>query len=367
MAKLIINCSLLFLSLLITSCNKQKRADNLAESTTQKTEANSNTFEANKVTEIDPNICSIFQDSKGNYWFGTNGSGVYCYDGKTIIQFTDKDGLFNNQVQHIQEDKFGNLWFGTGLFGVSKFDGQIFTTFTNENNLGLDNTNENKWKIEANDLWFYAGGGVYHYGSTSFAYLPLAQNIADSKNSQNNPYNLSPYAVYSILKDKKGNLWFGTQSQGVCRYDGKSFTWFTEKGLAGPAVLGIFEDSKGNIWFGNNGGGLFKYDGKELTNFTTEKGLGNAEFKASGKSNPNSLARVYSINEDNNGNLWIGTVDAGVWQYDGNKLTNYNTKDGLSSNAVNIIYKDRKGELWFGTDQNGIYKFNGKSFEKFIP
>lgn len=77
------------------------------------------------------------------------------------------------------------------------------------------------------------------------------------------------------------------------------------------------------------------------------------------------MARIYTINEDNFGNLWIGTVDAGVWKYDGNNLTNYTTKNGLTSNAVNCIYKDKNGELWFGTDGDGICKFNGNTFIKF--
>lgn len=315
----------------------------------------------NTAMEMDNNIRSIFQDKKGLYWFATNGAGVYRYDGKTLLQFTEKDGLANNQVQSIQEDTSGNIWFGTGLFGVSRFDGKTFTTYTNQNL----QPGKNAIKITPDDLWFYAGAGVYHYNNT-LTYLPLAKTFDDARHSQNPTQNLSRYAVYSILTDKKGHLWFGTQAQGVCRYDGKSFTWFTEESLSGPAVLALFEDSKGNIWFGNNGSGLFRYDGKSLSNFTDEKGLGNDEFKISGKSNPGTLARVYSINEDHYGNLWIGTVDAGLWQYDGHNLTHYTRKDGLTSNAVNTIYKDKSGELLYGTDSDGIFKFNGKTFEKFI-
>ena len=77
------------------------------------------------------------------------------------------------------------------------------------------------------------------------------------------------------------------------------------------------------------------------------------------------MARIYSINEDNNGHLWIGTIDSGVWRYDGKNLTNYTTTDGLTSNAVTTIYKDKKGELWFGTDGGGVCKFNGKMFIAF--
>jgi ligand-binding sensor domain-containing protein len=192
----------------------------------------------------------------------------------------------------------------------------------------------------------------------------LSTSGAHVEQSETSPFALSQYAVYCILKDTKGNVWFGTQAHGVCRFDGKSFTWFKEKGLAGPAVLALYEDSKGNLWFGNNGAGLFRYDGKTLTNFTHEKGLDNADFRLLGKSGIGTVARVYAIQEDNSGNLWVGTVDAGVWKYDGTKLTNYTTADGLTSNAVNTIYKDKNGELWFGTDSDGICKFDGKRFVK---
>jgi len=342
--------------------NKNREKHTLTSQTSQQI----NTFNTTTVNAIDKNIRSIFQDKRGTYWFGTNGAGVYRYDNKSLTQFTLKDGLADNQVLSIQEDDLGNIWFGTGVFGVSKFDGKKFTTLTNTNTLKITSGSEKDWKSKPNDLWFYAGGGVLRYNNQVLTYLPFDPSSLHSKPKNNALFTLSRYGVYCILKDTKGNIWFGTQAQGVCRYDGKSHTWFTEKGLAGPAVLGLFEDSKGNLWFGNNGSGLFRYDGKTLINFTEEKGLGNAGFRVSGKSESGTLARVYSINEDNNNNIWIGTVDAGVWKYDGNVLTNYTTKEGLTSNAVNTIYKDNNGELWYGTDGNGICKFNGMTFSEFI-
>lgn len=363
-----------------TSCNPQNKPkdgiSSVPEQTTVPKEATNNPiFGASATAEIDDNIRSIFQDKNGIYWFGTNAAGVYRYDpkqtvGKKLTQFTEKDGLADNQIQSIQEDKAGNLWFGTGRFGVSRYNGKTFTTFTTKENLQVSSS-EKDWQMQPDDLWFYAGGGVYRYDGNKLTYLPFPKPDFDAKYSPNPPDRLSRYAVYSMLKDTKGNLWFGTQANGVCRYDprravGKTFTWFTEKDLAGPAVLALFEDKNGNVWFGNNGSGLFRYDGKSLTNFTEEKDLSNKEFRVAGKAAPGTLARIYSINEDNKGNLWIGTVDAGVWRYDGNHLTNYTTKDGLTSNAVNTIYKDKKEELWFGTDGNGVCKFNGFSFTKFV-
>ncbi|MFN9378499.1 MAG: two-component regulator propeller domain-containing protein [Bacteroidota bacterium] len=54
-----------------------------------------------------------------------------------------------------------------------------------------------------------------------------------------------------------------------------------------------------------------------------------------------------------------------MWRYGAGKLTHFTDKDGLTGNAVNIIYRDQNGELWFGTDKDGIFKFNGNSFENF--
>ena len=253
------------------------------------------------VNSIDKSIRSIFQDRNGNYWFGTNRrcdrAGVYRYDTKTLTQFTVRDGLADNQVINIQEDSLGNIWFGTGVFGISKFDGAKFTTYTNK--VKMTNGTETDWKSKNNDLWFYAGGGVFRYSNSSLDYLPFDKSSSIAQT--NAPFSLSRYGVYCILKDKKGNVWFGTQAEGVCKYDGNTLTWFKQKGLAGPAVLGLFEDSKGNLWFGNNGAGLFRYDGKTLTNFTKEKGLNNPVFIASGKPGLGTLARVYSINE---GQYW---------------------------------------------------------------
>ncbi|MBK9732513.1 MAG: hypothetical protein IPO83_14765 [Chitinophagaceae bacterium] len=325
-------------------------------------------FSANAVTEVGKAINCIYQDVNDNYWFASNGSGVYCYDGKTLLQFTTKNGLNDNQVFTIQEDNHGNLWFLTAG-GISCFNGKAFTAFPDKSNKQL--LSDKGISMEPDDMWFEVGGGAYHSDSKTFTYVLLPASSLDARHF--NPTNssdpdlrmLNAYSVYCTLKDKKGNVWLGTQTLGVCRFDGKSFTWFTEKGLSGPAVRGLFEDSNGNLWFGNNGNGLFKYDGKSLINFTAEKGMSNPEFLKSGKSGPGTLARVWTINEDNNGNLWIGTYDAGVWRFDGENLTNYTSIDGLTSNAINTIYKDRKGELWFGTDGAGVCKFNGISFSGF--
>ena len=70
--------------------------------------------------------------------------------------------------------------------------------------------------------------------------------------------------VRRIFQDKSGNLWFGTNGDGVIRYDGDSLEYFSiNEGFGGVAVRGIVEDKKGNVWFVTNGG-VTKYDGESF-------------------------------------------------------------------------------------------------------
>jgi ligand-binding sensor domain-containing protein len=72
--------------------------------------------------------------------------------------------------------------------------------------------------------------------------------------------------VHCGLRDKAGNLRFGTTGDGVWRYDGKSFTNLTTKdGLGNNSVFCIVEDDAGRIWFGTRNVGVCRYDGKMFT------------------------------------------------------------------------------------------------------
>jgi ligand-binding sensor domain-containing protein len=366
----ITSISLIAIGLYFTSCNGQS---------TDSTSINHNTniAKGSAVSELGRNIRCIFQDKNGNFWFGSDGQGVYRYDGINIILFTTKDGLCDNQIQSIQEDKSGNIWFGTAA-GVCSFDGQTFHTLSDKEKFqfGIGKTTKREWKKQSEDLWFVAQDGLYRYDGRSLNYLQLPKTNLDAAYYAKYPNGaVSPYNVYSIFKDSKGNLWFGTEYLGVCRFDGKSFTWFNEKGLGGAAVRAIFEDKNGNFWFSNNGFGVFYYDGKRLTNFTAEKGLGHPDYiralkegdfaSARALGAKGNLASIMSISDDHNGDIWIATFETGLWRYDGKNVTNYTVKDGLPGDSIMAIYKDKKGELWFGTQGEGVCRFNGKTFTRF--
>lgn len=323
------------------------------------------------VPELSKSIFLIFQDKKNVYWFGSDGQGVYRYDGKTLVHFSKKDGLSNERIREIQEDKQGNIFFTT-LDGICKFDGRKFTTLKP---IRIPAANEG-WRLHPDDLWFKGDSltnGPYRYDGNTLYHLTFPRHPLEAEHYRKNPGRVaSPYGVYTTYRDKRGHLWLGTAALGVGRYDGKSFRWLYEDHLTYTpsggsfGVRSIIEDTRERFWFCNT---RFRYkispgqsQGKrsDLLSYTREAGIGGVQGSESSQS-----LYYLSIVEDNPRNLWMATYRDGVWRYDGKKMTRYSVKDGAKDTTVFSIYKDNHGDLWLGTHTSGVYKFNGRGFEKF--
>ncbi len=323
------------------------------------------------VLEMDKNIWYVFQDRHNIFWFGTDGQGVYRYDGQTTIHFSTKHGLCNDRIREIKEDKAGHIYFTT-LNGISKFDGQKFTKLT-----VVAGNDPSKWNLEPNDLWFHGEGrmkGPYRYDGKALYSLEFPKHDREDEYYKQYPNtSINPYDIYYIYKDTKGTMWFGTGALGIYRYDGKSVTSLFEEHLTTTesggsfGIRSIIEDKKGKYWFCNT---KYRYNilpgelpakGKGFINYTKEKGI---EIPKGGLL---SSDRIYfqSVVEDRTGNMWMQTYLEGIWRYDGKNAIQYLVKDGTKDVKVISMYKDSHGDLWLGTDGTGVYKFNGKTFEKF--
>lgn len=348
---------ILFLSILtlLTSCSGQ--TSNLKNNTDQFKELFA---KGDTVKELGKSIMVVYQDNKNNYWFGSWETGAYKYDGKTLINYTTKHGLPNNRIDEIKEDKSGNVYFISchPRSTVVKFDGQEFITLTA--------TPSNDWKLQFDDLWFrhsYQTEKAYRFDGNTLYELTLPKP----------PQFTNPYEIYSIYKDKKGNIWFGTNPLGVCRYNGKSFEWITEKDVAeifnkstegANGVRSIIEDKNGDFWF-NTEYRYSVYDNTTLKSnkfYTRHASIGGLD----GKKDSN-LDEYLSTVTDHANNLWFVTYRDGVWKYDGTKITHYAVQDNSKDITLFCIYKDNNGDLWLGSDKNGAFKFNGTTFVKFRP
>ncbi len=319
------------------------------------------------VTQIHDSTLVIFQDANSNYWIGSNGHGVYKYDGKKLVQFTVKHGLFSNHVNGIKEDMFGNIFFET-RGGICKYDGQTISTLVPT----APNSFNSGWALNKADLWFKGPKGPYCYDGKNLFELVLPKNDTEEKLRKQFPnMSYSPYEVYSLYKDKKGNMWFGTGNLGVCRYDGTNFSWLYEDQLQYASNGGSFgmraiiEDKDGSFWF-NNTTYRYKIETKDSVGQTQhylrykkEKGI---EIPAHFKIDP---VFFMSAVEDNSGDLWMATYADGAWCYKNKTVSHFNSKVRDKNVTFFSIYKDNQDGIWLATHTDGVYRFNGKHFEKF--
>lgn len=300
-------------------------------------------------------IRSIFQDSKGNLWFGTIGEGVVRYDTKTLRYFNVKDNFNANSVFAINEDKKGNMWFGTEQ-GVYKYDPsaeliagrEIFKNYKESSGLSKVTVSRKSILVDkAGNIWIGTSGGVFQYN-------PFADTLGGK------PFSVFPLLaainVSDILEDKAGNIWFATHNNGVFKYSpdkvGEKITNFSEKVELGENYAGgMIQDKAGNIWFTMKYG-ISRYDRKTFTDFTSKDGLGGTEF--------------WGICQENSGIIWVTArgrttrFDPSLSKTDPKAFTAFTPNDRLNC-CVQSMYQDKSGNMWWGTGQ-GLYRFDGKRF-----
>jgi ligand-binding sensor domain-containing protein len=220
-------------------------------------------------TLVSQYIRSIFQDSKGNLWFGTIAEGVVRYDEKTLTYFSNPDGFVQQTVYAINEDKQGNMWFGTDE-GVYKYNGKEFRKFNQKDGLNhLDITRKGILVDKSGAIWVGTHGGLYKYDPVSEAtgFPSFAM-----------PPDFPKMNVAGMMQDRIGHIWIVTSDKGVFCYDGKKLTHITDKvGFGDNYAGGLAQDKAGNLWFTMKNG-ICKYDGKIFTEYTAKDGLGGTEF-----------------------------------------------------------------------------------------
>jgi ligand-binding sensor domain-containing protein len=168
-------------------------------------------------------ITEIMEDSKGNIWFGSDAFGATKYDGKEFMHFTNKDGLYSNNVQSIAEDNEGNIWIGTRV-------------------AEKDNPDPDKRTGK---------GGLNKFNGEKFIHFPTIDGLNEND-------------VYEIYKDNSGHLWISTLSNGVYKYENDAFKNYK---VAVP-VMSVLKDKSATIWLGC-AGGLYRINSKGIVNVGT--------------------------------------------------------------------------------------------------
>lgn len=287
------------------------------------------------------------QDKSGNMWFATSGAGVYRYDGKGFVNFTMKDGLNSNIVQCMMEDFKGNIWVGT-KDGVCRFDGKKFTDF-----------------------------------ALPWTRTPIMSPFFRQATPQKGCLPPQNKTVLSMLQDKMGNIWFGTQDEGVFQYNGKTFTQHLQNegplssdGFHHVAVFNIYQEKSGNIWFGQ-----YRYDGKTFKNFpilasktsSPDEDLITKSYKEI-LEDKSIFSTANAVLEDKNGIFWIFHPHLyGISQYDGKTIKRLTDKDGFRNNIIRTMAVDKDGNLWIGGSRKDVHGlkegsisiYDGKGYKAF--
>lgn len=243
---------------------------------------------------------------------------------------------FTHRISTLQDESGKLILDSNGKpFLLGKGGTSWFKNFNSDNGLVIDAVSCGIMD-QRGHLWFgTAGGGVSRFDGTTFTTYSQVEGLADN-------------SIKTIFEDSKGTIWIGTLGWGVSSFDGQKFdSYSTGDGLANDYVYTISEDFEGNIWFGTDGG-ISKFDGAKFKNFTIEDGL------------PSNS--IVSIQEGFNGSLWIGTKDSGVAVFDGQAFESYTTADGLPSNRIRSIMVDSEDRIWFGTIGGGVAIFDSDGF-----
>ncbi len=322
---------------------------------------------------IDNSVFSITEDRNGYIWAGThNGLSRLSPTGR-FISFDTKNGLKSNYVRVVRADRQGTVWVGT-KDGLSRISPAGVSNFTVKDGL---KSNEIYSIIEdrAGTIWI----GTETGGLSRFANGKMTSYIDD--------VGILGKNIWSIFEDHEGNLWVGTAGHGlVCLKQGLFTTLTTKDGLSSKTILPVLEDSSGNLWMGSDQG-LIEKTGNRVALFTQKQGLpdnlvlsltqdqsgaiwigtrhGLAQLRGDkivrspiGGQLPSDF--IFCTYTDRAGNVWIGTR-MGLSRFDGQKVVTFTTKDGLSNNLVLCIKEDRSGAIWIGTSGGGLNRFqNGK-------
>lgn len=271
-------------------------------------------------------ITCLAAGATGGTWVGTAQDGLFLLREGKCARYTEESGLPVNQVQAVCESRRTGVWIGTpkGLVRLHQGTLRVFTTED-----GLPGNSINCiFEDPRGSLWVGTeNGGLARFRKGAFS----------SRYLLNRP---SECAVYSISEDLEGSLWVGTWG-GLYQFKDEKFALYNRRnGLPVDAVRSLFQDRSGRIWIGTVGGGLLEWkDGRIRTVRLSEKDVSDS---------------ILALAESPDGTLWLGTYTTGLYALRGDTVTCYTDRLALPRKLVRAVLSDASGQLWVGIDGGGV-------------
>ncbi len=260
----------------------------------------------------------LIQDHEGNYWIGTSTKGIFQLRKTIISNYSEKDGLRNDQILSISNRSDGGLLIGTNGGGLYELRNNKITYSPLNKSIKekfiwsiFEDSQKRVWCSDS-DLFYIDEMGKAVYTTSGEFYL---------------------YNTQAIYEDKTGAIWVGYRFGLLRYYNNKFERYSTEQGLSDNDVRCIYEDDKGNIWAGTVNG-LNKISKGKVEAFANIPGLRNQYIRA--------------IHQDSDGVLWFGTYGGGLLRYKNNKFFVFTTENGMHDNVISNIVEDHNGYFWMG-------------------
>jgi ligand-binding sensor domain-containing protein/signal transduction histidine kinase len=274
----------------------------------------------------DDSILALCPTRDGSLWIGTEGGGLVHMNHGVFQAFGAREGLTNGFVRAISEDRSGTIWVGTDR-GFFRYERGRLVRLDARGDVPILAARV-IYEDRTGNVWVGTSYGIYR--------------MVDGVMSRSRPDYQEVGDVTSIVEATDGALWFAAESGLHRTLHGELVP---DAGHDDVSARTICQDHDGNIWVGTIGEGLMRIGNRSETVYRASDIL------------PDNT--VWSVFEDREKNLWIGTQD-GLLRLTRSAVHTITSKDGLADDNVATVYDDPRGALWIGTITNQLYRLEGQ-------
>ena len=257
------------------------------------------------------------EESANGHLHLVTSQGYLEWDGSRAVPHPEvlhQLGIQPSEIFHVFEDRRGVVWFATAV-GVARRTGDSVEWLPPT---GRGHATRRIHEDQRGVLWFARTDGLYRSADRG---LELVDPGIQAR---------------ALFGDRDGNLWIGTNGDGLIRLRERATRLFTPAdGLPNKLIMTVLADHDGAIWTGANCGGLSRLDGERFRTYTEKDGLLNT--------------CVFSLAEDANRDLWVGTYGGGAFRFHDGRFTQFSKAQGLASDVVTNLLAARDGSIWFAT------------------
>jgi signal transduction histidine kinase/ligand-binding sensor domain-containing protein/DNA-binding response OmpR family regulator len=322
----------------------------------------------NKETISDGAVYAIAEDEKGYLWIGAENGGLNFLDLKTfpekkvsfrhlVYNLFDPEGLSDNSIHYIYRDRQNTIWIGTYGNGINYYNA-ILQKFNHFMQLPGSNASINNNRVNT----------IYEDDNYLWIGTEGGLNVLDKRNNifhyythqYNDPQSIGSNAVWAINCDSRNNMWIGSWSGGLNLFNERTKTF----------KRFLYDENNPKSIGSNSMMDIIETRDKNLWIATMGGGLNRYDYKTNTFErylvdyNKNSISGnwVEDLIEDSDGNLWISTtVAVNLFNRETNHFTTFThnpaNPKSISYNGAICFYEDSKKNIWIGTS-NGLNLFN---------